>query len=73
MNVVYSKQESSKDKKLYESDEQPQRSQLVTVAEKKRGKEEEMQHAREEMEKLKECLEVLQLDVKKMTAQLSQV
>jgi hypothetical protein len=42
-------------------------------AEKKRGKEEEMQLAKEEMERLKECLEVLQLDVKKLTTKLSQV
>jgi hypothetical protein len=66
-------QESSKDKKLQESDEQPWKSQVVTGAEKKRGKEEEMQLAKGEMERLKECLQALQLEVKKLTTKLSQV
>jgi hypothetical protein len=66
-------QESSKDKKLQESDERPWKSQVVPGAEKKRGKDEEMQLAKEEMERLKVCLEALQLDVKKMTTKLSQV
>jgi geranylgeranyl pyrophosphate synthase len=73
INLVYSKQDSNKDKKLHEPDEQSQRSQLVTVVEKKKGKEEEMQLAREELERLKEHLKVLQLDVKKLSTQLSQV
>jgi hypothetical protein len=42
-------------------------------AEKKRGMEEEMQFAKGEMERLKECLEALHLDVKKLTTKLSQV
>ncbi|PNF40363.1 Coiled-coil domain-containing protein 22-like protein [Cryptotermes secundus] len=65
--------ESNKDKKLQESDEQPFKSQVVMGAEKKRGKEEEMQIAKGEMERLKECLEALQLDVKKLTTKLSQI
>ena len=46
---------------------------MVLGAEKKRGKEEEMQLAREETERLRERLESLQLDVKKLSAKLSQV
>jgi SLT domain-containing protein len=65
-------QESGKDKQLQEVGEQ-QRSQLVTVTAKRREKEEEMQLAREEMERLKQCLDSLQLDVNKLTVKLSQV
>lgn len=65
-------QESDKDKQLQGAGEQ-QRSQLVTVTEKRREKEEAMQLAREEMERLKQCLDSLQLDVNKLTVKLSQV
>ncbi|GFG34309.1 hypothetical protein Cfor_08935 [Coptotermes formosanus] len=40
---------------------------------KRREKEEEMQLAREEMERLKQCLDSLQLDVNKLTVKLSQI
>lgn len=73
MFIQQESNKDSKDKKLQELDEQPQGSQLVAGDEKKRGKEEEMQLAREEMESLKGCLEALQLDVKKLTAKLSKV
>jgi hypothetical protein len=65
-------QESGKDKQSQETGEQ-QRTQLVTVTEKRREKEEEMKLAREEMERLKQCLDSLELDVHKLTAKLSQV
>ena len=65
-------QESGKDKQLQEAGEQ-QKSHLVTVTEKRREKEEEMQLAREEMERLKQCLDSLQLDFNKLTVKLSQV
>jgi hypothetical protein len=64
--------ESDKDKQLQGAGEQ-QRSQLVTVTEKRREKEEAMQLAREEMERLKQCLDSLQLDVNKLTVKLSQI
>ncbi|KAJ4439679.1 hypothetical protein ANN_07807 [Periplaneta americana] len=65
--------ELSSERKSQESGVQSTRPELVTGVERKRGKEEEMELAREEMDRLKERLESLQLDVKKLTAKLSQV
>ncbi|PSN38748.1 Coiled-coil domain-containing protein 22 [Blattella germanica] len=65
--------EESAPQKSQEASEMPRKAEPVSGAERKRGKEEEMQLAREETERLRERLEALQLDVKKMTAKLSQV
>nr|CAD7198851.1 unnamed protein product [Timema douglasi] len=51
----------------------PRRSLAERGAEKKRGEEEELERAKEETEKIRERLDVLQLDVKKLTAKKSQV